>query len=97
MPSASAPAQTTRNKWRSNLLGFGAAALIVTGLTSALYARTALTEAAPVRTPLAVEAVSYEVQDSYLRPVSYLGLVVAGSKANLGFEIPGQIATLPMR
>lgn len=97
MPSASAPAQTTRNKWRSNLLGFGAAALIVTGLTSALYARTALTDAAPVRTPLAVEAVSYEVQDSYLRPVSYLGLVVAGSKANLGFEIPGQIATLPMR
>ncbi|MEH6637007.1 MAG: efflux RND transporter periplasmic adaptor subunit [Halioglobus sp.] len=82
---------------RSTILGFGAAALIVVGLTSVLNARLALTQSTPQRNPLTVDAVIYALQDSYSREVSYLGLLVAGRKANLGFEIAGQISSLPQR
>lgn len=77
--------------------GIAAAALIVAAVTFVLHARVAMTGAPPTGEALTVAAASYRPQDSYERPVSYLGLVVAGRKANLGFEIPGQVASLPPR
>ena len=79
------------------LAGVGVAALIVIALTMLLKGRAALTEGPPPRAPLTVATIDYRLQDSYLRTVSYLGLVVAGRKANLAFEIPGRIASLPHR
>ena len=81
----------------SGLLGIGAAALITAGLTLALHTRFAMGEKPAPRIPLTVEAVEYKVTSTYTRPVSYLGLVTAGRKANLGFEIAGTIAELPWR
>jgi RND family efflux transporter MFP subunit len=73
------------------------AALIVVAVTGILEARVALTGGADPNAPLTVHTVPFVTQDSYSRPVSYLGLVTAGRKATLGFEIPGQIASLPLR
>ena len=79
------------------LIGVGAAVLITVGLTSLLHARFAMGERPEPRTPLTVDWVLYEEQSSYQREVSYLGLVSAGRKANLGFEVAGTVATLPWR
>ena len=81
----------------SSLWGFGAAALLVGAITLALHTRMALTEPAPAHPPLTVATTTYVLQDSYQRQVSYLGLIVAGRKATLGFEVPGQIASMPLR
>jgi len=78
-------------------LGLVTALLIVTGLTSAIHVRFAMGEKPGPRTPLTVAAISYQLQDSYQRGVSYLGLVAAGRKADLGFEISGTVAELPWR
>lgn len=77
--------------------GLALAALIVVAVTGILEARVALTGGVEPRNPLTVATVRFSPQDDYSRPVSYLGLVTAGRKATLGFEIPGQIATLPLR
>ncbi|MCB1675173.1 MAG: efflux RND transporter periplasmic adaptor subunit [Halioglobus sp.] len=93
------PVATTRPAPRrlSGLWGFAAAALLIAGLTLALHARKALTERTPSRPLLTVASTTYVLQDSYLRQVSYLGLIAAGRRATLGFEIPGQIARMPLR
>jgi len=81
----------------SGAMGVAAAILVVAGVTGLLYARLGLTETALVKNLLTVETVVFKLQDSYQRPVSNLGLIVAGRKANLAFEIPGRIASLPYR
>lgn len=81
----------------SGILGVGGALLIVIALTTALHARFAMGEKPNPRTPLPVEATGYSLEQSFERSVSYLGLVSAGRKANLGFEIPGTVAELPWR
>lgn len=79
------------------LLGIGAAILITVGLTGALHARFAMGEKPSPRPPLTVAAATYQESGSYQRQVSYLGLVSAGRKANLGFEVAGTVAALPWR
>ncbi|MEH6588196.1 MAG: efflux RND transporter periplasmic adaptor subunit [Halioglobus sp.] len=81
----------------SGLLGIGAAVIIVVGLTAALQARFAMGEKPSPRAPLTVAAIDYTIQNAYQREVSYLGLITAGRKANLGFEIAGTVAELPWR
>jgi RND family efflux transporter MFP subunit len=71
--------------------------MIVAGLTAILHARFAMGDKPAQRTPLTVSATSYQLQDSYQREVSYLGLVAAGRKARLGFEVSGTVAELPWR
>ena len=89
---------TRKDKQRlSGAIGVGAAILIVVGLTGVLHARIALGEKPLERTPLTVAATQYQMQDSYLREVSYLGLVAAGRKATLGFEVAGTVAEMPWR
>jgi len=90
-------ADTRSGRGKSSLIGIAGAVAIVVVVTGILEARVALTRGVEAKNPLAVNRVAYEVQDSYSRPVSYLGLVTAGRKATLGFEIPGQIATLELR
>ncbi len=79
------------------LIGVGAAMVIVIGLTSALHARFAMGDKPVPRTPLTVSTALYRLQDSYTRDLSYLGLVNAGRKATLGFEVAGTVAALPWR
>ncbi|QFU76167.1 efflux RND transporter periplasmic adaptor subunit [Halioglobus maricola] len=81
----------------SGLVGIGVAALITISLSSALHVRTAMGDKPSPRVPLTVEPVIYTQQDHYDREVSYLGLITAGRKANLGFEVPGTVAELPWR
>ena len=81
----------------AGLAGVGVAVALVGGLTTALHARVALTDDAPVRTPLTVATMNFEVLDGYDRRTSYLGLAVSDRKARLGFEVPGQISALPVR
>ena len=91
---APAPRKVSRT---SGVLGVAVAAAIVVGLTIALQARVALTQSTPEKSPLTVATTTFELQDSYRRTVAYLGLIVAGRKTDLSFEIPGRIATLPVR
>jgi RND family efflux transporter MFP subunit len=90
-------ADTEPGRRTSSLIGIASAVAIVVVITGILEARVALTGGVEPKKPLAVAKVTYEVQDSYSRPVSYLGLVTAGRKAILGFEIPGQISNLELR
>ncbi|MCB1689343.1 MAG: efflux RND transporter periplasmic adaptor subunit [Halioglobus sp.] len=77
--------------------GLVAACAIVAVLTGALYFRAALSAGHAPRPALPVATAQFALQESYQRTVSYLGLVVAGRKADLGFEIPGKIVTPPPR
>jgi len=81
----------------SGVLGVAVALAIVVGLTVALQARVALTQTVPEKMPLTVATTTFKLQESYRRTVAYLGLIVAGRKTDLSFEIPGRIATLPVR
>jgi RND family efflux transporter MFP subunit len=91
------PRQSTTVPRLSGLLGVAAALLLVGVITGLIHARAVWSESAATKGLLTVETVDYVYQSSYRRPVSYLGLVVAGRKANLAFELPGRIATLPVR
>lgn len=82
---------------KSGIAGIALAVAIVAGLTVALHARVALSEGPAPKNLLTVATTRYELQEGYQRPVSNLGLVVAGRKANLGFEIPGMIESPPLR
>ncbi len=87
----------TRSNRFSGYVGVGAAVLITVGLSALLHARFAMGEKPEPRLPLTVDWVLYEEQTSYQRQVSYLGLVSAGRKANLGFEVAGTVSSLPWR
>ena len=89
--------KTEKRKSISGALGFGAAIMIVVGLTLGLHTRFAMGDKPTPRIPLTVETVEYQLQSAYEREVSYLGLITAGRKANLGFESAGTIAELPWR
>ncbi len=78
-------------------LGMVLALAIIIVLTLMLRARVAMQEEPPPTTPLTVSTMTYSLQDTYRRKVSYLGLVISGRKAQLSFEIPGKIASLPHR
>lgn len=82
---------------RSGLLGVCAAIGVVAVLTTALTLRVSLAEGPPPKAPLTVSVVTFVIQDSYRRTASFLGAVNAGMKANLGFQLPGLIATPPPR
>jgi RND family efflux transporter MFP subunit len=62
-----------------------------------LFARVTLSGAPAPREPLPVATTVFHITAGYDRTVSYLGLVAAGRRAALGFEIPGTIDSLPLR
>lgn len=81
----------------SGVFGVGVALLVTAGLTTLLHARFVMGEKTGPRTRLTVDWVLYQEQPSYQREVSYLGLVSAGRKATLGFEVAGTVSRLPWR
>jgi len=84
------------SRWRQGLAPLAAVGIVII-LTSLLYAREALYADTAPDNLLTVAAVDYIGQEEYARTVSYLGLVVAGRRANLGFEIQGLLAEGPPR
>ncbi len=84
------------SRWRQGLAPLAAVGIVVL-LTALLYAREALYADTAPDSLLTVAAVEYVGQEQYSRTASYLGLVVAGRRANLGFEIQGLIAEGPPR
>lgn len=97
MNGPAAPTAPKKHSLKSGIAGFAIAVAITAGLTAILHARVALSEGPPPKNLLTVATTPYQVQDSYQRPASNLGLIVAGRKANLGFEIPGLIDSPPLR
>ena len=77
------------------------ALVVAIGLTSlftlALYARVDASEAVEQRKPVPIPVTRFEEQDSYRREIAFLGLVRAGRTSNLGFEVAGSVAQLPVR
>ena len=66
-------------------------------LTFVLHARVAVSdEKTPIK-PLPVLATQYMELNSYERESAYLGLVQAGRKTVLGFELPGLLAELNVK
>lgn len=82
---------------RAGMLGVLAAILIIFGLTTALHARVAFSDPPTFREPLKVAAVRFETQTSYTRPSAFMGKVVAGRRAQLGFEMGGTLTIAPPR
>lgn len=97
MNSPATPHPLKSGTSRSGRLGLVAAVVIVTLSTALLHFRAALSEAQTTRAPLPVATTVYQHEKSYQRAVSYLGLVVAGRKADLGFEISGLVVSPPPR
>jgi len=82
---------------RSSVIGVFAAIALVMTMTTLLYLRVAFSADIASKSPLPVASTLYQVQNGYERTVSYLGLIVAGRKADLGFELSGMVATPPPR
>ena len=86
-----------RPAWRVTLtaisVAIGAAALI----TGVLHARAGFDDEADARAPIPVAAATFVTQVTYEREISFLGLVKAGRVSDLGFEVPGTLADLPVR
>lgn len=97
MPRPTSALESGAPKDRSGLIGFGTAIGLVAVLTTALTLRVSLAEGPPPKTPLSVSTVTFIIQESYQRTASFLGVVNAGRKSDLGFQIPGLIATPPLR
>lgn len=93
--SSTSPVPTKSGK--ANILGLSVAVLIVAVLSGLLHFRFALSADEQTRPPTPVSTTLYTEQADYERTVSYLGLVVAGRKTDLGFEIAGKINTPPPR
>jgi RND family efflux transporter MFP subunit len=82
---------------RTTLIASLIALVLTTSLTLILYARVAIPDEATASKPLPVAATTYVVQQSYERESSYLGLVQAGRKTVLGFELPGLLKELKVQ
>ncbi len=73
------------------------AAALVTVLTTLLHVRASNSDGPGELRPLPVNTLVVHQQTGYDLPVSHLGLVVAGRKADLGFERQGVLASLHVR
>ena len=82
---------------RANLLATGVAVLLTAFLTSLLHARVKVDSRVEAGDPLPVGAARFTTQESYQREVSFLGVVRAARASRLGFEVPGTLASLPVR
>ena len=90
--TASVPRRT-----RGNLGGLALAVVIVVVLTGLLHARAGIGTTSPTLSPLPVTTEGFAVVDGYQREVSFLGLIRAGQRSNIGFEVPGLVMSVPVR
>jgi RND family efflux transporter MFP subunit len=82
------------HKTRSTLLGVTLAIVLVAVFTGALHLRSAPSGPEAVKAPLPVASTVFQEQSEYRRPVSYLGLIKARRRTDVGFEMPGLLATM---
>jgi len=83
--------------FRKPSIALAAAICLSALLTFVLHARVAVSnEKTPIK-PLPVLATQYMKLSSYERESAYLGLVHAGRKTVLGFELPGLLAQLNVK
>ena len=82
---------------RGGLWGVAIAAGIVVGLSALLHARVGFSNSPATLEPLPVATTPYQVEDGYERQLSFLGLVRAGQRSNVGFEVPGLVVEVPVR
>jgi len=82
---------------RTALLAMLLALGLVIGLSALLKLRATAQEGPVTREPMPVAAQRYQLESSYRRPVSFIGLVRAGRVSELGFELPGTLAALTVR
>ncbi|MEH6570509.1 MAG: efflux RND transporter periplasmic adaptor subunit [Halioglobus sp.] len=78
---------------QSTIIGIALAIGFTTALSAALYAR-ANTPVKNHTLPLPVAAEEFIEMSGYEHPTSYLGLVQAGRKSDIGFELSGLVANL---
>ena len=97
MPENDTKSVLTSTGKYAGAIGVCVAVALILILSGLLHVRVALTADTPGKVPLPVAVTTFTVQESYQRQVSYLGLVRAGRKANLAFEIPGRIAAMNVR
>ena len=90
--SATVPRRGSNTLW-----GLALAGAIVIALTGLLHARAGLDGSSGALTPLPVAAVSFTLDVGYEREVSFLGLIRAGQRSNIGFEVPGLVTSVPVR
>jgi len=72
------------------------AVILCAGLTTLLFARDDDPEPRE-RRPAPVAATVYELLDGYINERHFLGIVQAGTRTSIGFEVPGSIADLTIR
>ncbi|MDA8752822.1 efflux RND transporter periplasmic adaptor subunit [Halieaceae bacterium] len=82
---------------RSALWGLVLALAATATITALLYARVGLSDAASAHQPLPVAMTTYEETGGYQRETSFLGLVRAGQRSDLGFEVAGMVNELGVR
>ena len=82
---------------RTTAIAIVLAIALVVALTALLNLRVSAAADGASRVPLPVAAQRFLTQSGYDRPVSFIGLVRAGRVSNLGFELPGTVATLVVR
>jgi RND family efflux transporter MFP subunit len=75
----------------ATIIALACAGAIILGVTGVLHARNSNDDIAQLRAPMPVLSVIYEIQDGYVREQRFLGLVQAGARSQVGFEVPGAI------
>ena len=76
---------------------FAVAVAIVTALTGILHARVGDDADSEGRAPMPVLATRFSEQTGYDRDQRFLGLVQAATRSQVGFEVPGAIASIDVR
>lgn len=82
------------SKGKQSLAGIIAAALTTVTITGALHWRAANSHSDYERMAMPVETVEFRLQDSYQSESRYLGLIEAGKRSELSFELPGKLQRL---
>lgn len=86
-----------RSRLSSGLAALLIAIAVVIGASSLLRSLAANSDTQQPRQALTVATTIYKLQNSYQREVRYLGIVVAGERAILSFEVNGALDTPPPR
>ncbi|MEM1114423.1 MAG: efflux RND transporter periplasmic adaptor subunit [Pseudomonadota bacterium] len=81
----------------TNLLFIALAVALTVALSAGLHWRANAAVSSVTKEPLPVAVTRFELHDSYQRQVSFLGVIEAGRKADLGFEAPGKLERVMVR
>ena len=83
-----------KNSSKTSFIALLVAVLLVILIVGTLQARVAGSGTVEPRAPLVVQAVEFNVQTEYQRPMAFLGLIKAGRRTALSFEEAGRIVSI---